>query len=80
MPELWYEQNTAARDSPLGFPWHENLDALAASAGGCPLCDLIQKGARSWLDLYGDALQNNSFIEFDGHSRSPIPRYQFHCL
>jgi hypothetical protein len=72
LPELLYTDNEAVtEDSALGFPWHENLDALAASAKLCPLCAIVQKGAESWINLYDDAWKNNPiFVEFNGKSSS----------
>ncbi|KAI0149577.1 HET-domain-containing protein [Xylariaceae sp. FL1272] len=34
---------------PDGYHWHENLGALEASAGSCPLCALVQLGVEAWL-------------------------------
>jgi hypothetical protein len=75
LPELWYEDSKElATDSVLGFKWHENLDALAVSANSCPLCDLTQKGAQAWLELYEDASNNDkAFVEFN-KSHSSIPQ------
>jgi hypothetical protein len=77
LPELWYDDSeVVTKDSPLGLQWHENLDALAVSAKICPLCDLAQKGAQTWLDLYEDASKNNKlFVEFH-KSNSTIPTGQ----
>lgn len=66
LPVLWYDESEAdAKDSSLGFKWHQDLDALAASAKICTVCNLVQKGSEAWLDRYNDVSKNNlSFNEF----------------
>lgn len=50
---------------PIGFPFHEDLDALAVSAQSCPVCNVAQAGVQGWIDRWEDAAKNNtSFIEF----------------
>lgn len=75
--ELWYKDKEAPLKDPLGFPWHEDLDALAKSAKtGCPLCVLVQTGAQTWIDRYRHEGQNNKlFKEFHEH-REPFPEGQ----
>ncbi|RYP53734.1 hypothetical protein DL768_001334 [Monosporascus sp. mg162] len=61
---------------PLGFPWHADLAALAASAAStdCPLCKLAQAGAEIWIGHYREAEKNNRlFREFD---RQRVPEGQ----
>ncbi|KAK8223351.1 heterokaryon incompatibility protein-domain-containing protein [Phyllosticta capitalensis] len=73
MPELLY-RNFSEDDSiawnvpkdPLGFPYHENLGALAESAADCPLCSIVQAGVVRWKELYHEAIRTPSFIEFHG--------------
>lgn len=77
MPELWYNDPTLVlEDSALGYPWHENMDTLAASAKFCPLCGFLQKGVQSWLDLYEDALRNDKYFREFHQRDSPIPTGQ----
>jgi hypothetical protein len=77
LPELWFKDSeTVTEHSDLGFPWHEKLDALAASAKLCPLCELVQKGAQAWIDRYEENSKNNkSFVEFNKNNSS-IPSSQ----
>lgn len=59
---------------PIGFPFYENMEALAQSAKSCPLCALIQDGVQRWVDDWEDGAKNNKmFIEFS-MKRHPIPR------
>ena len=60
--ELWGDNNDdyAEPKDPLGFPWHESLDALAESAkSGCQICVLVQSGAQTWIDRYRQAEKTN---------------------
>jgi hypothetical protein len=72
LPELWYtDTEQVPKNSALGFPWHEHIDALAASAKICPLCELVQNGVQSWLDLYKDVSTNSKhFAEFHKNDSS----------
>jgi hypothetical protein len=74
LPALFYKDAEAVdREYATGFSWHEDLDALAASAKTCSLCALVQKGIDAWLDRYNDALANDKlFVEFH-ESQAPIP-------
>jgi hypothetical protein len=70
---MYIDAEAVDRDCDTSFPWHENLDALAASAKVCSLCGLVQKGVEAWLERYNDALTNDKlFMEFH-ESHSPIP-------
>lgn len=60
----------------IGFPFHQDLGALALSARSCPICEVAQTGVQGWIDRWEDAAKNNkSFIEF-GLQRNPIPTGQ----
>lgn len=59
----------------IGFPFHENLEALARSARSCSVCEIAQTGVQGWIDRWEDAAKNKSFIEF-GLQREPIPTGQ----
>ncbi|RYP13316.1 hypothetical protein DL767_010802 [Monosporascus sp. MG133] len=58
---------------PLGFPWHADLAALAASAAStdCPLCRLAQTGAEIWIGHYREAEKNNRFFREFHRERVP---------
>jgi hypothetical protein len=77
LPELFYDgSERISKDSALGFPWHENLDALDTSAKLCPLCKLIQKGVKAWLPFYNEASANSKpFVKFN-KSKASTPRGQ----
>lgn len=61
---------------PIGFPFHEDLEALALSARSCPVCNIAQAGVQGWIDRWEDAAKNNkSFIEFS-LQRQPVPTGQ----
>lgn len=58
---------------PIGFPWHEDIAALAASAACCALCAVVQAGIDAWQELYRDIEENNKgFIEFH-KDKEPMP-------
>ncbi|KAG6361791.1 hypothetical protein INS49_010020 [Diaporthe citri] len=60
----------------IGFPFHEDLEALALSARSCPVCNVAQTGVQGWIDRWEDAAKNSkSFIEFS-LQREPIPTGQ----
>ena len=62
-----------ALNDPVGFPWHEDLDALVASAASCALCAMVQEGVNMWIAHYRDVEENNKhFIEFQ-KANQPIP-------
>ncbi|KAK2764993.1 hypothetical protein FQN54_008692 [Arachnomyces sp. PD_36] len=62
---------------PLGFPWHEDLNALEASAGsGCPLCSLVQKGAQSWIEKHREPGKGALFWREFHQKTEPIPHGQ----
>ncbi|RYP66271.1 hypothetical protein DL770_008830 [Monosporascus sp. CRB-9-2] len=68
LPQLCWPSGatTPPPKDPLGFPWHANLAALAASAAStdCPLCKLAQTGAEIWIGHYREAEKKRSFQEF----------------
>ncbi|KAI0121015.1 heterokaryon incompatibility protein-domain-containing protein [Xylariales sp. AK1849] len=69
----WREEG---RQDPLGFPWHEDLDALATSAKSCKMCTVVQAGAQVWLDRYRTAEKTNKhWMEFR-EDDDPIPSGQ----
>lgn len=37
--------------SQFGFPYHENLEVLAASANSCSLCALVHRSVGIWIDI-----------------------------
>lgn len=60
----------------IGFPFHDNLEALALSARSCPVCDIAQTGVQGWIDRWEDAAKNDkAFIEFH-LQREPVPTGQ----
>ena len=64
-------------EKPIGFPWHDHLDALAASAAkGCPLCALVQVGVQKWTDIYCDMAQNSKFFKEFHQDHDPFPSGQ----
>ncbi|KAI0479320.1 heterokaryon incompatibility protein-domain-containing protein [Xylariaceae sp. FL0804] len=44
---------------PIGFPYHESTDALAASRSSCPLCNLIYLSVHRWLERFRDEAYQN---------------------
>ncbi|KAI8632545.1 HET-domain-containing protein [Xylariaceae sp. FL1651] len=61
----WFEdEEKTMQEDPLGFPWHQSLDALAVSADSCTLCAAIQNGVKIWLNHFKDAEKNPVFVEF----------------
>lgn len=51
---LYFHRNRFDNDTYVGFPWHQDLSTLSLSKS-CPLCILVQEGAKSWLDSYDEA-------------------------
>ncbi|RYP04609.1 hypothetical protein DL764_004346 [Monosporascus ibericus] len=67
LPQLRWSSHATTPKDPLGFPWHADLAALAASAAStdCPLCKLAQTGVEIWIGHYCEAEKNNRlFREF----------------
>lgn len=48
---------------PIGFPYHENIGALAESAKTCPLCAVVQAGVQTWLVSWNKAAGTKKSIE-----------------
>ncbi|RYP20970.1 hypothetical protein DL765_002507 [Monosporascus sp. GIB2] len=75
LPQLYWSSFTtmAPPKDPLGFPWHADLAALAASAAStdCPLCKLAQTGAEIWIGHHREAEKNNRFFREFHHERVP---------
>lgn len=60
----------------VGVPFHENIEALATSAGSCPLCLIVQAGVQMWINGWQHVAENKpSFNEFQ-RERSPLPTNQ----
>ncbi|TVY80634.1 hypothetical protein LSUE1_G004553 [Lachnellula suecica] len=66
--QLWYETENkigVPLHDPIGFPYHENLDALAASSPSCTLCAAVQSGVDLWIEDYRDAEKSDQyFLQF----------------
>lgn len=48
---------------PIGFPYHENIGALAESAKTCPLCAFVHAGVQAWLVSWNKAAGTKKFIK-----------------
>lgn len=46
----------------IGFPYHENLSALAKSAKTCSLCAIVQEGVQAWLVSWKNVAGNKPFV------------------
>lgn len=77
LPEFEIGLKDGESSYPLGFPWHESLEALAEAAKlDCPLCNLVEAGAQAWLDSYQKgATTNEHFIKYSLDDE-PIPHGQ----
>ncbi|RYP71211.1 hypothetical protein DL769_004731 [Monosporascus sp. CRB-8-3] len=75
LPQFYWPSSatTPPPKDPLGFPWHADLAALAASAAStdCPLCKLAQTGAEIWIGHYHEAEKNNRLFREFNHERVP---------
>lgn len=49
---------------PIGFPYHENIGALAESAKTCPLCAVVQAGVQAWLVSWHKAAGPKKSVEY----------------
>lgn len=49
---------------PIGFPYHENIGALAESAKACPLCAVVHAGVQAWLVSWHKAAGTNELVEY----------------
>lgn len=58
---------------PIGFPFHENLSALAESAKTCSLCAVIQAGVQAWLVSWDKVAGTKKFVQ--GTSPYPFSGY-----
>ncbi|KAI0420361.1 HET-domain-containing protein [Xylaria grammica] len=61
---------------PIGFPWHTDLGALAASSGTCCLCNVVQAGVQQWCERRATALQNKFPEMTSAHEINPVPERQ----
>lgn len=47
----------------IGFPYHENIGALAESAKACPLCAVVQAGVQEWLVSWSKATGGKNLFQ-----------------
>ncbi|CAG8955478.1 hypothetical protein HYFRA_00010345 [Hymenoscyphus fraxineus] len=45
-----------------GFPYHEDVDKLDASASSCALCAVVKRGVQSWVDIFWEGVFPNHLI------------------
>lgn len=65
-------QEVSELPDPIGFPYHENIGALAKSAKTCPLCAFVQAGVQSWLVSWHKLAGTKNFIKSD-HLQGALP-------
>lgn len=58
---------------PVGFPYHENIGALAESAKTCPLCAFVHAGVQEWLVSWHKVAGAKKFIKSDYLSQGALP-------
>ncbi|ERF75018.1 hypothetical protein EPUS_09159 [Endocarpon pusillum Z07020] len=68
---------SSALDVPIGFRYHSSLEDLAASAGGCRLCDLLNDSVSGFSASYRKAENDPLFAYYeDAHLGLPS-NFQF---
>ncbi|ETS86568.1 hypothetical protein PFICI_00396 [Pestalotiopsis fici W106-1] len=63
-----YEQQ-----QPLGYPWHTDLDSLAASVSACVLCATIHQGFQVWLSHFERGQKKQFYVEFQDTYDESVP-------
>lgn len=58
---------------PVGFPYHENIGALAESAKACPLCAFVHAGVQAWLVSWHEAAGTKKTVESIHAFRGELP-------
>ncbi|KAK8096054.1 hypothetical protein PG999_014076 [Apiospora kogelbergensis] len=64
------------QNEPHGFPWHQNLDSLAAASRSCPLCAIVHQGFQMWLGHYEESRQTAFYQEFKDFYDDAAPHGQ----
>lgn len=64
------------QNEPHGFPWHQNLDSLAAASRSCPLCAIVHQGFQMWLVHYEESRQTAFYQEFKDFYEDAVPHGQ----
>lgn len=58
-PDEEEDPNSEGTCEPIGFAFHEDLEALALSSRLCVLCAIIQAAIQKWTDALDDAVDNS---------------------
>jgi hypothetical protein len=67
------DENGEESEHALGYPWHPDLDSLAASASDCALCQVVHKGIQNWLRKFKEGKAKDRLKNFGKQFDFPLP-------
>jgi hypothetical protein len=67
------DENDEESEHALGYPWHPDLDSLAASASDCALCQVVHKGVQNWLRKFKEGKAKDHWKIFAKKFAYPLP-------